>query len=251
MHPKFLTILLFVLGSSIIFSCEKPAPTYLKPYYLPIEELAEDGLVYEYRAVGESLDPPYYWYYRLVEQDTGTFMASMNYNENFVPSQLARDELVESGVLLQDYYLFDTDSNDLQIQVPAEVGSPNVFPFVTSGVGSVYVFSITYSMPADSGTVTTLYRNRQYMGDTTVVFQGEEYHAIHFYVRELVDIENEGHTEHEFDGMEIYAKGIGLVYSRKNISPQFVLEYELFDRYPMNVLEEKFQKYQENPPEDE
>ncbi|MBR9921427.1 MAG: hypothetical protein GYB31_11365 [Bacteroidetes bacterium] len=226
-----------------VASCTEKAPSYLKPYYYPLETLNE-GMVYEYRATNE-MDPPYYWYYLNLQQDGQEFLVGTYYNDQFQPGQLVREEAVESGMLLEDFYLLQPDSSGKQQQIQAEVGESNVFPFVSSGVGSVYVFSVSYSMPQDSGAITTLYRNRQYMGDTTIVFQDREYHAIQFYVRELVDIEDEGHTEHEFDGLEIYAKNIGLVYSRKNISEEFVLEYALYDRYPMTKLEARFKEFQD------
>ncbi|MCB0704931.1 MAG: hypothetical protein KDC34_06455 [Saprospiraceae bacterium] len=250
MFRQIFSLTLIIFGFWLASSCTKQDPSYLKPYYFPLDSLY-DGQVYEYRSVGDTLDPPYYWFYRTIEQEGHTYLTGMYYNEFFQPGQLVREEAVESGMLLEDCFLFETDSVGLQHQVPAEVGEASVFPFETSGVGSVYVFSISYSMEADSGAVTSFFRNRQYMGDTSVLFKDKEYHAVQFYVRELVDIEDEGHTEHEFDGLEIYAKGLGLFYSRKNINADFVLEYELFDRYPMTELEAKFQDYMSSPLEED
>ena len=98
-------------------------------------------------------------------------------------------------------------------------------------------------MPSHPKVETTLIKNRRFMGDTTFVYQGQTHESILFEVRELFerDDQEEGYFEQEFSGIEIYAKDIGLVYYRKEITSELIIEYQLVDQYPMTELEEKFE----------
>jgi hypothetical protein len=241
MFKQLLGLTCLFAGLLLFSQCGDTGTYDLRDYYFPVDSLA-NGRVYEYRSPSEENDPPFYWYYRSIEQDGQLFLAAMFYDADFSPYQVVREEVVESGIILHDFFLYEPDTADTQKQVPVEVIENSVFPFHPSEVGAVYVYNISWSMPSDSGAVTSLIRNRQFMGDTSVVYQGERYDAVNFYVRELIDIENEGHTEHEYDGWEIYAKGLGLVYTRKNVADDFVIEYELQDRYPMTELETRFEE---------
>ncbi|MEZ4931752.1 MAG: hypothetical protein R2788_06515 [Saprospiraceae bacterium] len=58
----------------------------------------------------------------------------------------------------------------------------------------------------------------------------------------MIEHDKEGRLPLEFDGMEIYAKGIGLVGLRKNITKGYRLAYELKAIYSMEEFEEKFKK---------
>ena len=54
---------------------------------------------------------------------------------------------------------------------------------------------------------------------------------------------NDGHLEKNYQGKELYAKNLGLVYYKKEIDENFVLEYELRDTFSMTKLEEKFKTF--------
>ena len=83
-------------------------------------------------------------------------------------------------------------------------------------------------------------KNRRFAGDTVIRYQGLTYNAVKFDLRELFEYDKEGVLEQEYTGEEIYARGLGLVYYRKDIADDFQLEYRLVDRYPMEQLEAKF-----------
>ena len=59
--------------------------------------------------------------------------------------------------------------------------------------------------------------------------------------KELLEIEEVGFQELNYNSVELYAKNIGLVYFRKEIDNNIVQEYELADIYDMVDLEKKFQ----------
>lgn len=211
----------------------------LEPYYFPLDEL-RDGLVYEYRGATNSLDPPFYWYYRTIEQDGATYLVGMYYDLNFSPYQFMREEKVSNGMLLVDTYFYGNDSTGRQVQSPVEIEAGNVFSFEPPDPKKVLFYKIRFPLPEDPGTTCSLTRNRQFVSDTTYTYGGKTYDAAIFYVRELIDIEDAGHVEQEFGGTEIYAKGLGLVYFRKNVSNTFTTEYQLVDRYTMEAFEKKF-----------
>lgn len=220
----------------------------IKKYYFPLIQLQNNGLVYEYETAEEERLPPFYWYYQSIRDTTGKYLIGTYYDYDFTPFQFVREEMVENGMTLADFYFYETDSlTNTQSRIPVEIQSKNVFPFyVDEEKPSVLLYSIQWDDPKDLETKLTLVRNRQFAGDTTYIYQNKKYAAIKFYVRELIDNFKEGHLEQEYDGLEIYAKNLGLVYFEKNVSEDFIIKYKLKDTYKMTVLEEKFKAKMEN-----
>mgnify|MGYP000341708181 CR=1 FL=1 len=236
-HIKYSIFIFFAL---ILFSNCKEDKRNIKAYYFPIEEL-KSGKVYEYQSVGSEHDPPFYWYYQTLEQDGSTYLIGTYYGYDFSQYQLIQEEVVSNGMLLDNFFWFETDtSTNLQYQVPVNVESGNVFGFELTDPPSVLVSSINWEIPTDTLTKMTFIRNRQYEKDTTYSYRNQSYDCLKFYVRELIDNENEGHLEQEYEASEIYAKGIGLVYFRKNIAKDWQMEYELKEIYDMETFEEKY-----------
>jgi hypothetical protein len=66
--------------------------------------------------------------------------------------------------------------------------------------------------------------------------------AIFFKVKEKIENENEGVTGQLFEGMEIYAKGIGLVYYEKKVSKEAIMAYRFVRGTNMKELEKKWEK---------
>jgi hypothetical protein len=66
--------------------------------------------------------------------------------------------------------------------------------------------------------------------------------AIFFKVKEKIEMENEGVTGQLFEGMEIYAKGIGLVYYEKKVSKEAIIAYRFVRGMKMEELEKKWEK---------
>ena len=211
----------------------------IEAYYFPHQQLY-DGLVYEYRAPNNPEQPPFYMYYRTVRTDTSIYLTGMQYDEQFRPSVFTREELLPTGVLLEEMYLYEPDSTGRQTQIGVEILANNVFPFRTNPERpGVLVWEARWHPPADQPTTLTLLRNRQFVRDTVVQVNGQSTDAVVFTVRELMDHEQVGHFETEYGGREVYAEGIGLVYYRKNVSEDFIVEYELTDRFPMTELENR------------
>jgi hypothetical protein len=226
-----------------LFACGRAGYRDIRDYYFPLKSLTE-GLVYEYRAVGGDA-PAEHKYYRSFIEDKQVSLTVTQYDGNLLPSVFTREKLADNGMQVEELVLLYPDSSGKQIQVPAEVEAADVFPFRVKEEGGIYLFRVSWADPADSTHVTTLIQNRYFDGDTTITFQGESYPAVRFLLREGLDDEQEGVLSIEYESREVYAKGLGLVYYEKAISEDFVLRYELADRYEMRVLEGKFREMME------
>lgn len=240
---KISKIILYTLLVFLLQSCKDNSSKRrnIQEYYFPVADL-DKGLVYEYETAGDPRNPPFYYYYRNIRDAADLYLTGTYYDYDFTPIQFVREEVVSNGMQLSDFYFYHTDTtSNKQNQVPVEIQSSSVFPFEADEQNpSVLLFKIKWNDPEPTGTEYTLIRNRQFAGDTTYIYQGKTYDAIKIYVRELIDNYNKGHLEQEYDGQEIYAKGLGLVYFRKNISDDFIIQYKLKDTYPMTTLENKF-----------
>ena len=124
-----------------------------------------------------------------------------------------------------------------------EILAGNVFPFKVSEGGGIFLYKTSFSLPDQPDVTTTLIKNRRYVGDTSYMFKDKKRACIAFEVKELVEIDDQkaGGIEPQWEGKEIYAENIGLIFYEKKLgnSP---LAYALYDRYPMTVLEEKFKQ---------
>ncbi|MEM1328502.1 MAG: hypothetical protein AAGI23_21280 [Bacteroidota bacterium] len=223
----------------LLFGCSSDGRTNIKTYNLPLHEL-QDGLAYEYRAVDNEQLPPYYWYYRSLKQEESIYLTGLYYNHEFIPQQFVREEQVDNGMVLQEMFVYETNSEDLQDQVDVTVLQGATFPFeVTDSLGA-FVYNVNWYSSKDSMTYNVV-RNRRYLGKTAYIYKEKEYPAVRFRVRELIETEQIGFLSIELTGEEIYAQGIGLVYTSKEaVDGSFEQAYALYDRYPMTELEAKF-----------
>lgn len=240
MIHKIIRWILFVLVIAIFISCNADTKD-IRDYYFPLKKLTS-GLVYEYHSVNTDTLAPDYWYYRSIETDSAMYLTSTHYDPaTLTPTQLLREEKVSNGMLVNALYLFENDTTDKQRQIEAEIIAGSIFPFEVRDSGGIFLFKTTWQSPAQQATYT-LIKNRRYIGDTTFVFKDQPYDAVVFQVKELMEQRQEGVFEQQYSSVEWYAKGLGLVYYKKDISPAFVLEYRLVDRYPMERLEAIFKE---------
>ncbi len=224
-----------------ILSCqiEKDAKRDIKSFYYPVEAL-KTPMVYVYHPVKNDTLGAQYWYFSTLETDTGTYLNSYIYNQFLELEQLSVEELVSNGVVQKDYFLYSFDSIGHQQRFPAEIEYGNTFPFEVKDSSGVFLQKMKWTFSQSPLHTITLIRNRRYIGDKKYRFKDTEYDAITFSLREVIDDFQAGHLETETSGIEVYAKGIGLVYHKKAISENLILEYELVDRYSIEEAEGKF-----------
>ena len=222
-------------------SCRENGIKDIRNHYFPLRELTE-GMAYEYQPVINDSLTPAYWYYRSFFTDDGIFLTKTYYEYELLPLQLSREEVVSNGMLLQNIYLYEQDSTGKQHKIEAEVLSGSAFPFQVRDSGGVFLYKIRWNPLSDPEATITLVKNRQYVKDTVVNFENKDLDAVIFDVRELVEYDKEGVFEHQYNGREIYAEGLGLFYYEKKVADDFQWAYRLEKRYPMSELEEKYKE---------
>ena len=231
---------LLVLTIALIIACQaKNKKENIKAYYFPIEQL-KNTRVYEYRSLNKDSSETEYWIYKTNENDTATYLTGKFYDDHFYLLQSFTEEIVGNGSLMQDYFLYAFDTIGNPIRIPTEILVPNVYPFEVEADGGIFLFKLKWNAGSENAS-TTLIRNRRYIGKTNYLYKGKSQDCIEFELREIIDlhIEGEGHAEPELTGKELYAKDIGLIYYKKQISESEVLEYELVDIYDLEKFEEK------------
>lgn len=242
--------------------CNSDGTRDIRSYYFPLQDLQE-GMVYEYRAVNMDSLTPKYWYYRSFIGEEGIFLTGTYYEQDLTPLQFVREEMVGNGMIQDTLYLLEyafsesaidslpaeereaffiyrPDSSSQIARVDVEILSGTLFPFQVRENGGVFLYKVKWRPAGQPQAEITLGKTRRYLGDTTFVFQDKSYDCVRFEVHELFQQDQEGVLEQEYEGVEWYAKNLGLVYFRKNITEDFVIEYQLIDRYPMEQLEEKY-----------
>lgn len=220
-------------------ACENGDPKKnIREFYYPLESLKQP-MVYEYQAINNDSVGAEYWYFKTHETDTATYFTGNNFNRNFEVGQFSSEEIVFNGSIQKDYVLFSYDSLGQQFQIPGEIEFGNTFPFEVEDSNSIFLQKIKWIFNENPEISTTLIRNRRYKGEAKYTYKNKVYDCVEFQLKELIDDFNNGHFEKEYGGMELYAKGLGLVYYKKVID-DLILEYELADVYPMEVLEQKF-----------
>lgn len=200
----------------------------LKKYYFPLDELSEDGLVYEYSedSAGLVMD---YWLYKSVKDEAGDrFLIGTNYDATFEQKQFSREWIVSNGTILKDYLFFQFDSISKKSSVrAASIDESVVFPFSpTNDSGKVYRFRIKYTVLPDTNVIYDLVRNRKFDKFTEYEFEGKKIPAVQFISQEFYDATNYkegGSWTAKSTIKEIYAQGLGLVYKeRKGEAPNYI-----------------------------
>jgi len=244
-HPPhkiktYLQVLTLLFGLSILYSCQpKNSTKNIRSYYYPVADFM-DGKVYEYKAVNDSL-APFYWYFRTTISRGDTIITSEYFDHNFVVQQLTNEEIVKNGVILNDFYLYETDSlTGQQKRNRVRVEVDNVYPFEVTDSTGLFLYKVFWKDDSEPNQKYRLIKNRHYMGEDTYTYKGQSLPCVRFLNRELLEIEAVGFQEVTYNSIELYAKNIGLVYFRKEIDRNIVQEYRLADIYDMAELEEKF-----------
>ena len=230
-------ITIFSLG---LISCDRPDA--MSDYYFPISEL-QDGLVYQYESVNQPDLPKENWFYKTLVSDQDTFLAGQFYSPSGRVQQLVIERQTDLGILQDSLILFQRGADSLDIPIPATVAPSAVFPYYKNP-NEELKYKIVWTDAADS-LQYTLERRRRYTRDTVWLFDAKELPAVVFDLEEELETfrEDMGATESAWSGMEVYAKGIGLVYYTKEISPEYTKAYRLKNRYAMDFFLEEITKY--------
>ena len=190
---------------------------YTKDYYYPIESLSEEK-IYEY--VIENEGQSYLSHYLSLKKELGAdgavYLRSKYYGPNFKQNQEIKEWIIKDGVITQEYTFLVLDSVTQALkEYPNEVSQNVVFPFYASLDSMMaYRFVCEMKLPPDFLTVK-LIRDRKFNKKLSYTYKEEALEAIAFVATDLYDIENTvggGFWNQKKGTIEVYAKGIGLVY---------------------------------------
>lgn len=216
----------------------------IRGYYFPMEKLA-GGEVYVYESVGNTGTDSVYWYHRSFLKGEQKIFSSTFYENYMVPLKQVQEEVVHNGLLLKDLYFYDlpdATKGYKQQRTEVKIVAGNCFPFVVKDRFGVFLYHIQWKTKDSDSTTYSVIKNRMFMGDTTFTLDKREIPAVFFKVKEKIEIENEGVSGQLFEGIEIYAKGIGLVYYGKKVSDETKIAYRYVRGTNMEELEKKWEK---------
>jgi hypothetical protein len=228
-----------------LFGCIKDGNQRdIRAYYYPLEKLTA-GEVYVYASVGNLGADTIYWYHRSFLKGANKIFSSTFYENDLAPLQHVQEEIVSNGLLTKNYYIYDLPDaakGYKQQRTSAEIIAGNSFPFEVRDSLGIFLYHIHWTTREKEVTRYRVIKNRRFFGDTVFVRNKKEIPAILFKVREKIEVEKEGMIGQLFEGMEIYAKGIGLVYYEKKMSPQDKIAYRFVKNMNMESLEQKWKK---------
>mgnify|MGYP007070993234 CR=1 FL=1 len=226
---------------TLVVSCrvsqtEKP----LEGYYFPIKSL-KNGLVYAYQPLGPDSAAVEYWYFRSENRGGRPWLVSQFYRPDFSVGQLVEEEIFENGAVARNILLFEKDSaSGKSVQIPTTIREGNVFPFEKLDSTENLRFSLDWHPLKDPAATIFLKRTRQFAGESEpFFFKNKSQKTVRFVLREVVGNQNEGNSEVEGHGGEVYAAGLGLVFYKKEFDGGLTMAYRLVDTFSMAELERR------------
>lgn len=224
---------------------------YTKDYYYPTESLLEEK-IYEY--VLENEGQTYLSHYLGLKTektaDGEVYLVSKYYAPDFQINQYIKEWIIEDGVITQAYqfHVFDSLSQNIK-EYPNNVSQNVVFPFKASlDSAMAYRFVCEMKLPPDFLTVK-LIRDRKFNKKVNYTYQEKELEAIAFTATDLYDIENTeggGFWKQKKASIEVYAKGIGLVYKEtKTAGTEETEVVRLATIYSVEEFEDLKNKYKQ------
>jgi hypothetical protein len=219
----------------------------IREYYFPLTQLRDKPMVYEYEFKTRDTSFRLYSYFQTVVQGDSVSFVGTDYDPNFQVMMMRREQMLSNGMKLQDLRYYGSDSTGKAIEMKASVTGGAVFPFEVKDSNGIFINIIKYRDPKDSTHETTLTRNLRFLRTTTYEYKNKKYEALEF---EKKDEQAErdltqGGWQHVFKVKEIYAKGLGLVYSKRAVTEVDAVEIVLMDIYTMEDLEKKFKTHLE------
>lgn len=221
-----LTCILSIL--ILLFSCESTVYPG-KPYYFPVEYLAQHPTIYRYYHPSNDSIAPEIWLMNGVQTDTGLFLESTLFEGTSTIVQTSSDKMAENGSLLRQIALFFPDSLGNMRPVKGQVLEPAGFLFTKHQPNELTLLKVRFKISEAPRHIITLSRARQFRKDTIISVLGRQYPALSFNLTEHIDDEQDGHLELTYPGYEVFAKGLGRVYYKKAIKPGYTIEFLLKD----------------------
>ncbi|HLF65069.1 MAG TPA: hypothetical protein VI603_14995 [Saprospiraceae bacterium] len=210
-------------------------PSSTRMFYFDALQLGGAGKVYVYEPVNDPLHPVEFWHKRF----SGDNHVSHLHNRLFSPDGTMLQNITESidqkgATLIQLELAYP--SGDTTSMLAVKINDATTFLFGPPDTAIIAKYQIEYREPAVDSVRVILTRIRRFINEEQYSYQGKDYPAMRFVVKETLETETEGFTESEWLTTELYVLGLGLVYYRKPINKEFVLEYRLKDIMPYETF---------------
>lgn len=195
----------------LVIACGGDDSLVLRDYYFPLADQ-----VYVYSAQDSS--GVEYWVSEKVGEEG---IRTRVYNGKKEIQQESQEKFYSNGVNLESMSL---DGK------PVEIESGFIFPFQELDSSEVVFYRIKWESVVDSIVVGyELIRNRRWVGFTSCEVFGESQSCAKFTLTERIISKGDGNIEVSTTGEELYAKGIGLIYRKRQISDAFTIEQYLLE----------------------
>lgn len=197
-------------------------------YYFDAVLLGGAGKVYLYEPVNDPLHPIEYWHKRFVGDWNDSHLYSRLFSPDGALLQVMTESVDQKGASLIELELA-YPSRDSTYMISAKINDTATFYFGQPDTTRIAKYRIEYNEPDEDSVRVILTRERCFVKEMTYNYQGKDYPALRFKVKETLETETEGFTESVWETTEVYALGLGLVYYKKPITEEFVMEYRLRD----------------------
>jgi hypothetical protein len=204
----------------------------------------QDGVrILHFKAVADTNLAGEFW---RVQADSVGLMSYAVYNDVGELLQWYREREVGTGIIMEDYFLSGTDSAGRFAPVKAVIRYDDVVPYQAKP-GGIFLFRIQWQGIGKDNMGYELIRNRIFSGDTTVQYAGKTIPAIKFRLRDRVETEKVGILGLDITGEEVYARGQGLIYYRRNISGNRSMTYRLDKVLSPDELQKQYKLELDDP----
>ena len=217
----------FFIFHFIISSCDKRD---VRTYYFPLNQLQGKPKMYMYKCTSRDTSFNLYWAYETQIQGDSVFLTGQCFSPSFEKLLVSVESRQYNGMLLKDLEYYGADSTGKSVAKKVNIRAGAAFPFEITDSTGVFVSNYQITDPKDTGHITTVTRNRRFLRDTTVQFEGKKMPAIIFGLKEeQVEHDNKrGGWQHIFNIEEVYAQNIGLFSTKRFISDSetFLMQLE-------------------------
>lgn len=230
---RLLLRILFYSGYFVLFivaltSCAEDAnpPAPLSEYYFPLEEMHNDK-VYRFRSLNDTALADQLWYFRSTHLEGAHQLQGAILRVDGLVTHRWTELQTSTGMVMTSYSMASAGSNSSNTQlINTSIVYDDIFPFRADPNG-IFLFDMKWKEPDDPESKYELIRNRIFSGDTMLTVMGKKIKAIHFRLKERVEVDKEGILGLDLSGDEYYAEGLGLVLYVKNLSEKNRVVYEL------------------------
>ena len=194
----------------------------IKKYYFPVKKLENDGRVYEYVLIGDTMQLSVFFKYESFKKNDKLMFVTTQFNSYCVQGAIYEDEIVHNGAIRESVRAFEYDDNlDTTYTTDLEVISGNVFPFEVKD-SSRFLYKVIGYSNVDTTETSTIDQRIMYLGKTVHNYNGKHYDAVDFSIEKSRTEKSfeRGDFHTEYLTRERYAEGLGLVYFTEKLGEQ-------------------------------